>query len=107
MEDTTWELYFVIPIIGIVFLLIFRGVICWFWKLNEIVEILKDIRGMVGILQDIRGLLSHSGNPTIDSTKPEFSRFLIPWECPRCSNRNSGFVHQCYHCNYKRVNPSV
>lgn len=74
---------------GIVALFIIRKMIFYHQKLDDIVELLKDISLKLDHLND-----SETG-----SKRPKH------WECPKCKKLNPGTVIQCYHCNYKPVNP--
>ncbi len=55
-------------IITIILFVVFREIVCWYWKINETVELLKDIRNLLqnsqnnggAILQSIPNIASNS-----------------------------------------------
>ncbi|KUO48956.1 MAG: hypothetical protein APF76_09960 [Desulfitibacter sp. BRH_c19] len=54
MDDSVLKIVFAVCLAGLVFL-IFREVLCWYWKLNEIVHLLTEINNKLGSDEPLDG----------------------------------------------------
>lgn len=69
-----------ILVIAIVLFLIFREIVCWYWKINQFVKLLEEIRDL---LRSLPGQLSLDDNLS-SKTEPQFpeqdsnGRYIIP-----------------------------
>ncbi|HEX7401772.1 MAG TPA: zinc ribbon domain-containing protein [candidate division Zixibacteria bacterium] len=83
--------FFVVVLILVVIFLIIREVVCWYWKINTIVELLQQINARLG--GDSRVVLEGAEPGGSGDPKSEKSRV-----CPECGVRNplnSKFCEEC------------
>lgn len=76
------ELILITLLIIIVVFLILREVVCWYWKINETLSVLKEIRDL---LKSSEGF---SENPK------------KTWDCPKCNCVNKNTTYSCRECGY-------
>lgn len=65
--------------------LLFRAVNLWYWKIDEVVDLLKEQRRL---LKKIAG--------ESDSARSESSE----WACPKCNTKNKNVSFTCSNCGY-------
>lgn len=71
---------FLFVLIALVMFLLFREVICWYWKINEGLELLQEIRDRLGAPQ----AAAPSSSPAPQQTVPEPLSFI---QCPKCTRQ--------------------
>lgn len=77
----------------VVLFLIFREVICWYWKVNRMVELLESI--------DSRLSMSVAGNAM--ATKPtSTSGPSVVETCPFCKEQSLRSNAACEHCGHQK-----
>ena len=81
MEDTNILVVILVPLGSLLLLLILRPIVLWYYKINEIVYLLEDIK--------------YALTPQSKS-KPT-------WVCPKCKFVNSNDVYDCKGCGFSLV----
>ena len=81
----------VISVLTIIFL-VFREVFCWYWKINERIALMKEIRDLLSS-RSIK-VVGISKTQATESSKP------ITTICPKCGKRNEGDLtgQYCEEC---------
>ena len=74
---------------------VFREVNCWYWKQNEIVSLLKDIRYAVELQA---GIETKENKPSTRGEKTNMK------PCPACGNGNLPSNANCISCG-QQLNP--
>ena len=125
---------FVYILIGIAVFLLCRELNCWYWKLNQIVSLLEEIKEKMGKSEPV---YEQSGN---NKPKPDLNNFLNnkpvdkqsnkeetlnnflnnkpvgkqsnkeetdynKWTCPKCGAENGGNWYYCSKCGKQREMP--
>ena len=67
----------VVVVIWAVLFLLFRQVVLWYFRVNQIVELLTDIRN------------------SLKRTEGD-----VTWACPKCGSKNSNDSYNCAECGY-------
>ncbi len=57
--------------------LIFRELVCWYWKINEGLKLLQEIRDLLGRLPTTNSHTQPSPKPQPEK-QPETGRYVIP-----------------------------
>lgn len=83
----------VIGIIVVIISLVLREVACWYWKINE----------SVGLLHEIRDLLAR--NQPISS--PQGQELVGMKRCPDCNENNSPDTRFCTRCGRSLSDPQT
>ena len=112
--------FLLIAFILIVFL-IAREFWCWYWKINEIKDLLKSIDQKLGNKNDIYNVKEESNNTEKDSSnkknleiKDEYEIISINGKqfavikngnadnlyCPKCYTQVNPKTNSCYKCNH-------
>lgn len=72
--------------LAIILFLMFREVVCWYWKINKRVDLLEKIAKQLGV----EGLTD-----TIEIQNTD-------WTCPKCSTENLYYKSICKKCGEKK-----
>ena len=102
-------------LIGIAIFFLCRELNCWYWKLNQIVSLLEEIKEKMGKSEPV---YEQSGN---NKPKPDLNNFLNnkpvgkqsnkeetdhnKWTCPKCGTENGGNWYYCSKCGKQREMP--
>jgi hypothetical protein len=89
MDPNFWKPLLII----IVIFLIFREIVCWYWKQNEIVSILKDIRHAVEL---------QAGIETKENKKTK-SKPAGEAQCWNCGKKYPTSVTKCPDCGHNKM----
>lgn len=85
----------IVILVLLVVFLIFREFVCWYWKQNEIVGLLREIRDTQAL-----GKSKHQGESSEKRTESavEPSFFMGPGQIPFVAPAGSDTGNFCHHC---------
>lgn len=99
------QLIITIVVITLVVFLLMREVACWYFKINERNELLREqnrlLKGIIGDSKQndydnkptFKGLFNNKINP---DNKQNDSH----WKCPKCNSTNSNNTFTCCSCGF-------
>lgn len=90
-EETYYLLWGVI--IGVGFLFILRDFWCWFWKINEVSKLLKEIRDLLS--GQTTNIVTNPKTPIMKKSKFVNGNLIL---CPGCDVRQSAKRDICKEC---------
>lgn len=85
LNNISTTFFLISALVGIACYLIFRQVNLWYWKINNIVDLLSEQNEL--LREYIAGNKSQENNDE--------------WICPNCKNVNSNKTFECTKCKYK------
>jgi len=86
------EFWYVIGfLVGLFVLYLLREVNTWYWKINEIVTLLKEQNQYLKAISGVRNR-SDSGESVENPSGT--------WTCPKCGAENSNTSYKCKQCQY-------
>lgn len=107
MNDGTVLLYAVTAIAAtIAIFFICRELVCWYWKQNAQVELLKDISFQLEELTEFfKGQVQpEKASPASSATEPCKAEDEAGWDyvgCPKCGRINAEWQTDCEYCEAK------
>ena len=94
--------YLVVVVIAVAtFLLLFlllRQLNLWYWRINEIISLLKEIKQL--LQGDVSTAGNTSGSPV--SSKSSSGDYIVKWKCTKCNTMNHPNLKECFNCGQPR-----
>jgi len=89
-----------ILLVAVVVFLIFREVVCWYWKINLGISLLSEIRSMLSEIQPLLSAIGHHAQ-----TPREYSAVGVK-KCPSCAESIKTEAIKCRYCG-REFDPDV
>jgi hypothetical protein len=86
----------------IIVFLICREIVCWYWKINKLVELMEEQNDLLSSLSTKITSSSSSdvgnSNSTNPPRKPDIVNFGDTWTCKKCGDKNPITSSTCKGC---------